>query len=207
MPFALEITSVREVHRNLGTESYRHWTILIGVLCSGVVQLRNYISIPSLAEKPFVSKIIGLEPNINNVSAGEKLLMLPSRAFAEDTPDFIQRRGELWLNQSSIKQIEASEVTQPLMIVTWGPAYDAADIQLGTVANECSQELYTHSILELLQQEPQRILHCRDCAAELSNMPLSMPYLKELIMHPNRELVKRAVGIYNYLYWQQRNQI
>ena len=206
MPFALEITSVREVHRNLGAESYRHWTILIGVLRSGVVHLRDYILIPSLAEKPFVSKIIGLEPNINNVSAGEKLLMLPSRAFAEDTPDFIQRRGELWLNQSSIKQIEASEVTQPLMIVTWEPASNAADIQLGSVASECSQEFYGSRILELLQHEPERILHCRDCAAELSNMPLSMPYLKELIMHPNRELVKRAVGIYNYLYWQQRNK-
>ncbi len=207
MPFALEITSVREVHRDLRTENYRHWTILIGVLRSGVVQLRDYILIPSLTEKPFVSTIIGLEPDINNVSTGENLLMLPSRAFREDVPDFLQRRGELWLNQSSVKRIEASEVTKPLMIVTWQPAYNAADIQLGAVASECSQEFYTHSILELLQHEPERILHCRDCAAELSNMPLSMPYLKELIMHPNRELVKRAVGIYNYLYWQEKNQI
>jgi hypothetical protein len=207
MPFALEITSVREVHRDLRTENYRHWTILIGVLRSGVVQLRDYILIPSLTGKPFVSTIIGLEPNIDNVLSGEKLLMLPSPAFREDVPDFIQRRHELWLNQSSVKQLKASEVTKPLMIVTWQPAYNAADIQLGTTAIECSQEFYTHWVLELLQHEPERILHCRDCAAELSNMPLSMPYLKELIMHPNRELVKRAVGIYNYLYWQQNNQI
>ncbi len=45
MPFAFEITSVREVHRDFGTESYRHWTILIGDLRSGVIRLRdNYLS-------------------------------------------------------------------------------------------------------------------------------------------------------------------
>ncbi len=206
MPFAFEITSVREVHRDFGAESYRHWTILIGFLRSGVIRLRDNILIPSLAEKPFVSKIIGLEPNINNISAGEKLLMLPSRAFSQDMPDFIKRRGKLWLNQSSRKQVKANAVTQPFMIVTWEPACNATDIQLGTVASECSQELYESRILELLQHEPERILHCRDCAAQLSNLPVAIPYLKELIMHPNRELVKRAVGIYNYLHWQVKNK-
>ncbi|NJL62000.1 MAG: hypothetical protein HC903_09405 [Methylacidiphilales bacterium] len=202
MTFAFEIISAREVHRDVGEDSYRHWTLLIGVLQSGAIALRNDILIPARGEKHLVANIIGLEPKINDASVGEELLMKSSRAFSQDMPDFMRRRGKLWLKQSSRKQVKASEINQPFMIVVWEPACNPADIQIGGVATACSEQLYQSRILEMLQGEPERILHCRDCAAQLSNIPEAMPYLKELLGHPDKELVKRAVGIYNYLHWQ-----
>jgi hypothetical protein len=202
MTFAFEIISAREVHRDLGGDSYRHWTLLIGILQSGIIKLRDDIAIPSQGKKPLVANIIGLEPNITDALAGEQLLMKSSRVFSQDIPDFMRRRGKLWLKQSSRKQIKASEINQPFMVVIWEPACNPENIQIGHVAAKYSDELYQSRILEMLQEEPERILHCRDCAAQLSNIPEAMPYLKELFVHPDRELVKRAVGIYNYLHWQ-----
>ncbi|PAX52993.1 hypothetical protein [Brunnivagina elsteri] len=202
MTFAFEIISAREIHRDLRGDSYRHWTLLIGVLQSGIIKMRDDIAIPSQGEKPLVANIIGLEPNINDGLAGEELLMKSSRAFSQEIPDFMRRRGKLWSKQSSRKQIKASEINQPFMVVIWEPACNPADIQIGAVATECTDEFYQSRILEMLHLEPERILHCRDCAAQLSNIPEAMPYLKELLVHPDRELVKRAVGIYNYLHWQ-----
>ncbi|BAZ39894.1 hypothetical protein NIES4101_58510 [Calothrix sp. NIES-4101] len=205
MPFALEIISAREVNRDFGEDSYRHWTLLIGVLRSGIIKLREDIVIPAHNGKPLVANIIGLEPNISDALTGEKLLMKSSRAFSQDVPDFMRRRGKLWLKQSARKQIKFTDINQPFMVVTWEPAHNPTEIEIGSIATECSQELYQSRVLEMLQQEPERILHCRDCAAQLSNIPEAMPYLKELLNHPNRELVKRAVGIYNYLHWQMKN--
>jgi hypothetical protein len=202
MTFAFEIISAHEVHRDVGGDSYRHWTLLIGTLQSGIIKLREDIEIPSQGEKPLVANIIGLEPNITDTLAGEQLLMKSSRAFSQDIPDFMRRRGKLWSKQSSRKQIKAGEINQPFMVVIWEPACNPTDIQIGSVATGCSDEFYQSRILEMLQEEPERILHCRDCAAQLSNIPEAMPHLKELFVHPNRELVKRAVGIYNYLHWQ-----
>ncbi|BAZ12003.1 hypothetical protein NIES4071_38310 [Calothrix sp. NIES-4071] len=203
MPFAFEIISTREVHRDFGEDSYRHWTLLIGVLRSGVIKLRDHICLPSQTEQNLVATIIGFEPDVHDAEEGEKRLMIPSRAFSQNIPDFMRRRGKLWLKQSSKKQVRASEVKQPFMLVTWEPAYNATDISLGGVATECSNSYYENHILEILQQTPETILHCRDCATHLSNIPAAMPTLKELFMHPNREIVSRAVNIYNYLHWQQ----
>jgi hypothetical protein len=204
MPFAFEIISAREVHRDFGGDSYRHWTLLTGILRSGVIKLRDHICLPSHTNQQ-VATVIGFEPNVTNAIEGEKRLMVPSRAFSQDIPDFMRRRGKLWLNQSAKKQVKASEVTQPFMLVIWEPAYSAADIRCGGIATECSKEYYQHRVLEMLRHSPELILHCRDCAAPLSNIPAAMPYLKELLTHPNREIVSRAVGIYNYLHWQQKS--
>lgn len=204
MSFAFEVISTREVHRDFGGDSYRHWTLLIGVLRSGVIKLRDHICLPSHTGQNLVATVIGFEPNVHDTNTGEKRLMMPSRAFSQNIPDFMRRRGKLWLKQSSKKQVKASEVNEPFMLVTWEAAYNAADIRLGGVATECSDSYYQNRILEILQLTPETILHCRDCATPLSNIPAAMPYLKELLTHPNREVVSRAVNIYNYLHWQQK---
>ncbi|MBW4604748.1 MAG: hypothetical protein KME29_35630 [Calothrix sp. FI2-JRJ7] len=204
MPFAFEIIATREVHRDFGGDSYRHWTLLIGILRSGVIKLRDHICLPSQTGQNLVSTVIGFEPNVHDITEGEKRLMLPSRPFSQNIPDFMRRRGKLWLKQSSKKQVKASVVNQPFMLVTWEPAYNAADIGLGGLATECSNSYYQNRILETLQLTPETILHCRDCATPLSSIPAAMPHLKELFTHPNKEIVSRAVNIYNYLYWQQK---
>jgi hypothetical protein len=205
MGFVFEIISAREVHRDCGGDSYRHWTLLVGILRSGVIKLRDHIYIPSQTGQNLVSTVIGFEPNVRDVVEGEKRLMLSSRAFSQNIPDFMRRRGKLWLKQTSKKQVRASEVNQPFMLVTWEPAYSAVDIHIGEKAFECSHSDYQNRILEILQLAPEAMLHCRDCATPLSNIPAAMPYLKELFTHPNREIASRAVNIYNYLYWQQKN--
>ncbi|MBF2065481.1 MAG: hypothetical protein IGS39_13830 [Calothrix sp. C42_A2020_038] len=205
MCFAFEIISTREVHRDFGKDSYRHWTLIIGVVRSGVIKLRDHLCLPSYSGQYLVTTVIGFEPNVTNIVEAEKRLMLPSRAFSQNIPDFMRRRGKLWLNQSSKKQVKAGQISEPFMLVTWEPAYNAADIRLGGLATDCSKEDYQNQILEILRNSPERLLHCRDCAAPLSNIPAAMPYLKELLTHPNREIVSRAVGIYNYLHWQQKS--
>lgn len=202
MPFTFEIIAAREVHRDVGEDRYRHWTLLIGILRSGTIKLREHISIPSVTGQSLVATVIGFEPTIANELEGEQRLMAASRPFSQDIPDFMRRRGKLWRNQFSRKQVTVDELTQPFMVVTWEIANNPTDIQLRGIATECSQEFYQNRILEILKQSPEHILHCRDCATPLSNMPAAMPLLKELFMHRDKELVKRAVGIYNYLHWQ-----
>jgi hypothetical protein len=197
MTFAFEIISAHEIHRHPGESCYRHWTFLIGKLLFGSIKVCDRIAIPSHDDKLLAATVLGFEPNIANPSQAEKLLMTPDR-LGEDIPDLLQpkrSRRKLWQGQLLQSEVKTNNVNRPFVIVTWAPAHTKADIQVGSVATGCSQEIYKSLIIEMLQREPECLLHCTDCAKPLSEISEAIPYLQQLLTHPNIKLVSRAIKV------------
>lgn len=195
MTFAFEIISAHQIHRHPGESYYRHWTFLIGKLLCGSIKVNDRIAIPSHDDKLLAATVLGFELITTIPSKVEKLLMTLDLGERDDLPSLLQRRRKLWLNQCSTKEVKAYQLTQPFVIVTWAPAYREADILLGSVATECSQQMYQSLIIEMLQREPECLLHCTDCAKPLSEISEAIPYLQQLLTHPNIKLVSRAIKV------------